>query len=91
MYGLRRILFAAAMTRLTAAGALSGAMARPLTIRAFLTGLQSAGATESPPVVVAFLQAACAGEAKAKRAMKVSAARVAADAAALKALALLND
>jgi len=91
MYGFRRMRLAAAMTRLTAAGALAGATARPLMIRAFLTGLQVVVATESPPVVLASLHPAWAEGANAVRATKVSAASAAARPVPRRALTKRND
>ena len=91
MYGLRRIRLAAAMTRLTAAGAVLGAKALPLMSRAFLIGLQVVGARVRPPLEASLQPEAWAGEAKAESPMKVSAARVAATARLRRALKERND
>ncbi len=79
MYFLRRILFAASMIFLTAAGALFGATALPLIRRAFLNGLQAVEVRLRPPAEASLQLAARAGEAKEERRMRVRTARPAAN------------
>lgn len=71
MYRVLRIRLAAAMIRLTRAGADAGAIALPLTSRAFLTGLQSLEVSESPPALPG-LQDASATEVEAKVKMRAT-------------------